>query len=217
MKRRNKDFKVRIIMKNKINCKMYEEFNMYLHTLGIPSISIKYYDTNYLNIFVEKISEAQVSKEIAKQYSKEIIAYFKKLLKTYNYKGDYNKYEWSSSSVTNVCSQNAIYIDALFRDSKKEVVEKINDKIVPEFRPKYIFVHSSDHDNGYRYLAGYLIIFENEIVLKQSEKNVQSEIIDICNEILIKNDIENKYKPKYLVVGFYDAHNPGLYGMSRED
>jgi hypothetical protein len=199
-----------------IKCKMYDEFSIYLNSLGIPSVSIEYFNTNYLCIYVKKISEIQVSKELIKQYSNEIIICFKNLLKIYNFEIDFNKYEWTPSSITNVYSKDAHYIDILIRNSKKEILEQIDLKIVSELHPKYIYFHSSNYENG-NYPAGYSIVFNNETELRQSEKSVQSKIIDICNETLIKNDIEKRYNPDYLVVKFYDVNNCNLYDMHRED
>ena len=203
-------------MDYKVRCKIYDEFSLYLNTLGIPAVSIEYYDTNYISIYVQKISDIQDSKEIAERHSEEIISSFKNFLKLYNYEGNYNKYKWDSSCVTNIYSKDAKYIDNLIRKSKKEIIEQINIKISPDLRPMYVFCYSSTYEHGY-FPAGYSIVFDNEIDLKKSEQIAQKQIIDLCNEILCKNDTENKYEFQYIKVGFYNAKNCNLHEMSRED
>ena len=195
---------------------MYDEFCKYLTTLGIPAVSAAYYDSDWISIDVQRISDVQVSKAIAERLSQEIIAHFKSLLKLYNYDGDYEKYEWGTYSVTNIYSRDARYIDLLVRSSKMEIIKKVDADIVPELRPEYMFCYSSSYQNGY-FPAGYHVIYSNEDLLKKSEGKVQNQIIDICNTILRKNDIENKYKSEYLKVDFYDKSNCNMYEISRED
>ncbi len=192
------------------------DFCTYLCSLGIPSISVKYYGTNYLSINVQKISEVLPSKAIAMRHSKEIITFFHNLLGQYGVKARYSADQWEPMSVTYVYSEDAKYLDKIIRYSKHELITRLMDLDQSGFCPKYVFCHSGDYDN-WQYPAGYNIIFDQECVLIRSNPEIQNMITDMCHDIIKKNDFMGKYKPEYLQVEFYHAADVNLYGMSRED
>ena len=192
------------------------EFNDFLRTIGIDALFTKYYDTNYLSIWVFSIENVKQAKEIAKANYIDIITYFKNLLTKHNYPTDFNKYEWKDFSVSSIYSFEIDCIGDLVRRSKQQIIDKVNLEL--KNKPDYIFSHSAEQQS-YSIMPGYRFVYTDPKTLRQSYDSDQSKINTICDTILKINDKTGFYNFDKIQISFFDkvTSASSLYGMSRED
>ena len=192
-----------------------EEMVKFLNQIGIPVLRIDYDGRNDFSIFIKKINEIKSSKELIDLNGDLIISKLHQLLIENNCESTITQYEWKSEFFNHVYSIDSQELDSLIRNCKDEVLKEISIQISEEYRPEYVFSHSSSNDRLDN-TAGYYVVFPSRINYQDLEET-KKRIDTIIWEILKKSDKSNIISDMTFKIEYTNSNDKNLYFISRED